>query len=57
MKAAAAEAVVGYHQKTTAAAVVRVVDSENQENFTNAEVAATVIQVHLAAAAIVLMFI
>lgn len=35
-------------KKTTAAAVVQVVDSENQESFTNAEAAAIVIQVHLA---------
>ena len=47
MKIVAAEADAEAYQETTAAAVVRVVDSGNQKSFTNAEVAATVIQVHL----------
>lgn len=47
MKIAAAIVVAEDQKKTTAAAAVQVVDSENQESFTNAEAAAIVIQVHL----------
>lgn len=43
-------------KKTTAAAAVQVVDSENQESFTNAEAAAIlVIQVHLAVVQVILL--
>lgn len=47
MKIAAAIVVAEDQKKTTAAAAVQVVDSENQESFTNAEAAAIVIQAHL----------